>query len=119
MPPAEAGPCMNGQRRYLWTDSFAIVNFVSQAKLIDKLHAEQPIDNVEMKKQGYLAAAGKLIDCVFESLGAPRSPAFPMAFDSQRGIYKGLRIGKVLAAERTDDGMKYDGMEVYNSDRLK
>lgn len=106
MPASEAGPSPSGQRRYLWTDAFGIVNFISQAKLLRSL--DQGME-AEQQVQDYLTAASQLITAVYDCLGSPRSSKYPMAAADDGG-YKGLRIGKVLARRATDQGMQYDGM---------
>eukprot|EP01062_Namystynia_karyoxenos_P003069 TRINITY_DN11081_c0_g1_i3.p1 TRINITY_DN11081_c0_g1~~TRINITY_DN11081_c0_g1_i3.p1 ORF type:complete len:362 (+),score=97.10 TRINITY_DN11081_c0_g1_i3:81-1166(+) len=106
LPESEAGPSPCGQRRYLWTDAFAVLNFVSMAH-----RAESP-----ECREALLGAAGKLVSAVHECLGRPRSPEFPMAPDGSGG-YKGLRIGKEQARKQSDAGMSYDGMYWHYLDK--
>lgn len=116
MSSKEAGPGPGGQRRYLWTDSFGILNYCSQAMLLGRTIAEGKKEN---SRRLYLNAAKKLIDAVFTCLGAPRSSKYPMAVDDS-GNYKGLRIGKVKAREGSSDaGMTYDGMYWHYIDKVR
>ncbi|KAF4708008.1 hypothetical protein FOZ62_024627 [Perkinsus olseni] len=108
LPPDEAGPGgHNGhQRRYLWTDAFGVLNFISLSKGFPGRSSE------------FLGAAGKLIKTVHETLGTPRSIELPMLTDPDRpGYYKGLRIGKLHARASSDAGMKLDGMYWHYVDK--
>ncbi|KAF4747447.1 hypothetical protein FOZ63_028520 [Perkinsus olseni] len=108
LPPDEAGPGgHNGhQRRYLWTDAFGVLNFISLSKGFPGRSSE------------FLGAAGKLIKTVHETLGTPRSIELPMLTDPDRpGYYKGLRIGKLHARASSDAGMKFDGMYWHYVDK--
>lgn len=75
----------------------------------------------EAAEKNYIRSARKLIDCVLNGLGTPRSEWHPMAVRrvSAIGGYKGLRSGKRHAASsasesgrhnNTDHGRSYDGM---------
>ena len=115
LPEQEAGPsCVpwgstgDCQRRYLWTDAFGVLNFVTMAQRYP-----------ESRRAVYLDAAKKLIDSVHATLGQPRSAAFPMA-PQQDGTpwgFKGLRIGKLHARTSSDAGMEYDGMYWHYLDK--
>ena len=107
LPVNEAGLCMNGQRRYLWTDAFGICNYLSQYLLVSNLSDHFTPDQIQSKQQLYLDFAKQLIQCIMESLGQPRSAEYPMRRKGDRFI--GLRIGKSFASHSSDMGMKYDG----------
>ncbi|CEM34200.1 unnamed protein product [Vitrella brassicaformis CCMP3155] len=111
MPKTEAGPTSQGsQRRYLWTDAFAVCNYVSLAH-----RAGQEGDG--QLRAMYLTMAARLIDTVHASLGTPRSEEYPMIpseHNSPSG-FKGLRIGKV--DPNTDPGMRADGMYWHYVDK--
>ncbi|KAI9027072.1 hypothetical protein DFJ74DRAFT_662943 [Hyaloraphidium curvatum] len=115
MPASEAGPSPSGQRRYLWTDAFAVATFGSQAMLSQQLakDAGEP----DTMSDRYLGAAARLIDAVHACLGNPRSAEFPMRHDPATGGYMGLRIGKEMARKGTDYGMEYDGMYWHYIDK--
>ncbi len=135
LPAKEAGPSPSGQRRYLWTDSFGILNFISQAKLVRQIEVDNMIDDVsveskdssEIEAEQYLHAAKELIISVFNCLGNPRSEEYPMAPGSDNSNhhdhtvinYKGLRIGKVNARQGDIDiGSAYDGMYWHYLDKF-
>ena len=113
LPAQEAGPsCVQWgnagecQRRYLWTDAFGVLNFVT----LSKRHPE--------KKRIYLAAANELITSVHASLGQPRAAHLPMTSGVNTPFgFKGLRIGKVAAKKNSDPGMTYDGMYWHYLDK--
>jgi hypothetical protein len=90
------------QRRYLWTDAFGVINYVSLAVAYREKGDEQ-------KSQEHLQSASRLIDSVMATLGTEVSPNFPMAADED-GRAKGLRIGKLQSRQSSDAGMAYDGM---------
>lgn len=104
LPKTEAGetavPWENQtQRRYLWTDSFAVVNMVTLYH--------------RTEDKAWLAKAEKLVEAVESSLGQARGNGAltEMVDVDQKRLfrkYKGLRIGKVDPTE--DDGMGGDGM---------
>lgn len=91
------------QRRYLWTDAFGVLNFLSLSKSDSKRSVK------------FLEAAKLLIDSVHRTLGVPRDKAFPMRFKD--GRFLGLRIGKVLARSTSDPGMEFDGMYWHYLDK--
>lgn len=123
MPAAEAGPSMvpygdtgETQRRYLWTDAWGVLNFVTLA--------------LRLHENNYLHAGARLIDAVHATLGQPRSPDLPMlrAEDAAKSLggqvpptthdYVGLRIGKERAQRGfSDAGMSYDGMYAHYIDK--
>jgi hypothetical protein len=109
MPADEAGLCAGGkQRRYLWTDAFGVLAYLSLA--------EQTSET-----QKYNQAANKLIDEVHECLGKPRSnkKADQMTPDTTLSPtgYVGLRIGKTESRQVTDYGMRYDGQYWHYVDK--
>lgn len=88
----EAGPCIiNGQRRYLWTDAFAVMAYQTLAEYYTGIEDLQTADL-------YSRAVERLIAVVHESLGKPRSSKKSDKMKeceiSPTG-YVGLRIGKV------------------------
>ena len=113
-PADEAGLCADGrQRRYLWTDAFGVLSYISLAKRYEK-------DGKPDDAQKYTKAANTLIDVVHECLGKPRSPssvdAMQPSSSSPTG-YVGLRIGKVDTRKVTDYGMRYDGQYWHYVDK--
>lgn len=114
MPADEAGLCADGkQRRYLWTDAFGVLAFVSIADLHEK---EGNADEANKYRQ----AADTLIRTVHQCLGSPRSDkpvdAMTASEDSPTG-YVGLRIGKTSSRKVTDYGMQYDGQYWHYVDK--
>lgn len=118
MPVGEAGLCADQrQRRYLWTDAFGVLAYVS---LIDVFRTRGNEDEV----QKYEWAAHRLVDVVHECLGKPRStrqvdamkPDNTTGFSSPTGLV-GLRIGKVDTKLVTDYGMRYDGQYWHYIDK--
>jgi len=113
MPLGEAGLCANGkQRRYLWTDAFGVLAYLS---LADKCN---DADTANQCRQ----AAHTLIDVVHQCLGTPRSdrPADAMQVDTSTYSptgFVGLRIGKVDSMPVTDYGMRYDGQYWHYLDK--
>ena len=108
LPEEEAGPCDNGQRRYLWTDAFAVLNLVSLAEAC-------PSETTK-----FLGLANQLVDTVHDSLGKPRSALSQHAMQpdaSSPSGYVGLRIGKVHSRVVTDAGMSYDGQYWHYIDK--
>ncbi|KAF4666116.1 hypothetical protein FOL47_004275, partial [Perkinsus chesapeaki] len=108
LPANEAGPGgVDGrQRRYLWTDAFGVLNFVTLSKCFPDRSDE------------FLGAARKLVRTVHQTLGTPRSPEFPMLPDPHHpSTFIGLRIGKLHACARSDPGMTYDGMYWHYIDK--
>ena len=95
------------QRRYLWTDAWGILNFCSQALVVER----------EDEKQMYLSSAKKLLDAVLLTLGTSSSESFPMRrIDESRNA--GLRIGKVKSRTPSDYGMQFDGMYFHYFDKI-
>jgi hypothetical protein len=68
-PPAEAGPSPSGQRRYLWTDAFGVLNFITLSQRTKDIN----------KKEKMLICAEKLCQATERCLGNPRSEEYPMA----------------------------------------
>ena len=67
MRPYEAGPCKDKeQRRYLWTDAFAVMAYQS---LAEYYIAQSNIEEAKI----YQTAVDKLINVVHDCLGKPRS----------------------------------------------
>ena len=87
----EAGPCKNGQRRYLFTDAFAVLAYQTLAEWYTTKEDVQ-------RANVYHRAVERLIAAVHDSLGKPRNrgPASKMqeCAISPTG-YVGLRTGKV------------------------
>ena len=114
MPSEEAGLCYDGyQRRYLWTDAFGVMAYISLA--------EQAKENGNTEQQQkYQQAADKLITVVHDCLGKPRSNKENDQMEpdttSPTG-YVGLRIGKVSSRKVTDYGMRYDGQYWHYIDK--
>jgi hypothetical protein len=114
MPSDEAGLCCDGyQRRYLWTDAFGVMAYISLA--------EQAKENGNTRqKQKYQQAADKLITVVQDCLGKPRSnnenDQMQPDVTSPTG-YVGLRIGKASSRKVTDYGMQYDGQYWHYVDK--
>ena len=114
MAAEEAGACADGnQRRYLWTDAFGVLAYVSIADFY-----ENEGNHTEAEK--YRQAANTLVDVVHKCLGTPRSrdksDAMIPDASSPTG-FVGLRIGKVSSREETDPGMIYDGMYFHYIDK--
>ena len=114
MPKGEAGLCADGhQRRYLWTDAFAVLAFCSIA---DRYEMEGNREAASL----YRVASNKLINVVHECLGVPRSGKAEDAMqkDPQSPTgYVGLRIGKVDSRRVTDAGMEFDGQYWHYVDK--
>jgi hypothetical protein len=114
MPADEAGMCADTvQRRYLWTDAFAVLAYVSIAELYESQQDYQTA-------QPYRRAIDKLISTVHDNLGKPRSNrpehAMKPSSDSPTG-FVGLRIGKEISRPVTDYGMRYDGQYWHYIDK--
>jgi len=114
MPEEEAGLCADGhQRRYLWTDAFGVLAFVSIADRYEK-------DGNTSEADKYRRAADTLVRTVHCCLGAPRSSksvdAMTVSETSPTG-HVGLRIGKVSSKKVTDYGMQYDGQYWHYIDK--
>ena len=67
-PATEAGLGMGNQRRYLWTDAFGVLNFITMSE-----NTTDP-----QKKEQLLSCAEKLKEATEMCLGNPRSGDFPM-----------------------------------------
>lgn len=100
--PGNAG----GHRgRYLWTDAFGVINFVTLSREKD---SEGP---------GYLHLARQLASTVHEVLGREREPAgsparLPGATD-EAPLRGGLRIGKLEAGGPDGDGMYHHYLTLW------
>jgi len=124
LPRTEAG-----RGRYLWTDAFAVLNFVSAAERRAEMGDAGGRDDA-------LAAALALVRAVHETLGQPSSRQVPMSLSSRAPFalpgasssssssttttttrHVGLRIGKTLAAASSDPGMALDGMYFHYHDK--
>jgi hypothetical protein len=114
MPEDEAGLCADGkQRRYLWTDAFEVLSFISIAECFQKERNKQ-------EAEVYQQAAEKLIATVHRCLGAPRSskPEHAMQTDPNSPTgHVGFRIGKTSSQKITDYGMRYDGQYWHYVDK--
>ena len=118
LSPREAGSsCIENQHRYLWTDSFGVLNYLSQYMLVQSnKETFEDIDGSE-----YLLKAKSLIDMIYRTLGAPANDEYPMKkiHDDHDLQYAGLRIGKVNRRKgMTDVGMQYDGMYSHYIDKF-
>eukprot|EP00667_Euglena_gracilis_P015201 EG_transcript_15805 len=105
----EGGP---RQRRYLWVDAWGVLDFVAVARSAP----------TEQERGAALAAARRLIDLVHDVLGRPSG--FPMAERAGPCLeaatlspYRGLRIGKVEQKQKSDSGMRFDGMYWHYLDK--
>eukprot|EP00804_Cyclotella_cryptica_P005699 CCRYP_000063-RA/>CCRYP_000063-RA protein AED:0.08 eAED:0.08 QI:97/1/1/1/1/1/2/530/425 len=117
----EAGPCFatayssphQEQRRYLWTDAFAVCAYHA----IANIYAENDMPD---QSNFYRNAVEKLILTVHSCLGRPRSEreedAMTPCHVSPTG-YVGLRIGKVESRSDTDYGMTFDGQYFHYIDK--
>lgn len=114
MPKDEAGLCADGhQRRYLWTDAFGVLNYISISQLYESRGDPQ-------QAAKYKRAADTLVSVVHECLGSPRSKKLEDAMtkdDSSPTGHVGLRIGKVHSRKVTDYGMSYDGQYWHYVDK--
>jgi len=129
--PLPRGEAAEGGR-YLWTDAFGVLNFVTAAARCGEAGDARGRDAA-------LGAALGLVAAVHGTLGQPRprgssaggglprDGAFPMAPSSRppfalggqsvRRRYKGLRIGKPRAAAESDPGMELDGQYWHYHDK--
>jgi len=117
MPSDEAGLCCDGrQRRYLWTDAFGVLAYVSLADRFDN-----GSNNNKEEARKYREAAERLVEVVHECLGKPRSnnPVDEMQPDTALSPtgFVGLRIGKVRSRKVTDYGMSLDGQYWHYVDK--
>ncbi|EZF69683.1 hypothetical protein H105_07913 [Trichophyton soudanense CBS 452.61] len=94
-PPAPGGH----RGRYLWTDAFGVVNFLTLYKMHSELNAENGYP------ERYLTFAERLVETVHDVLGRTRdgTSRLPGATDSEP-LAGGLRIGKVHEAGSDGDG---------------
>jgi hypothetical protein len=98
-PPQDPGA--GGHRgRYLWTDAFGVVNFIT-------LHREACSSK-------YLTLAGRLVDTVHDVLGRTRdgSARLPGATDEEP-LKGGLRIGKMSASGSDGDGQYHHYLTLW------
>lgn len=114
MPVEEAGLCSDGkQRRYLWTDAYGVLSYVSIAQ---RYEAEGNPTEAEKYKR----AADTLVNVVHQCLGSPRSnkPEDRMTKDDASPTgHVGLRIGKLYSRKVTDYGMTFDGQYWHYVDK--
>ena len=129
LPPGEAAEAPGGQRRYLWTDAFAVLNLVTDA-------ARCGDEGDEGGRAAALDAALALVETTTRTLGSPRAPDLPMApseyppftldpvvpqtphrANGRKPRWRGLRIGKRLAAKSSDPGMALDGQYFHYVDK--
>lgn len=103
------------QRRYLWTDAFGVVNYVSQAM----------ISSSPAEKDSNIFSAKSLLDATLLCLGNPRSESkelqSSMRKDTESSVtpHIGLRIGKVEhSIAGSDAGMRFDGMYFHYFDKI-
>jgi hypothetical protein len=121
LPTRDSGKCANGDRRYLWTDAFAVIAYTSFADALERAEAMDSSE-FECAPERYRRAANLLIDAVHAGLGAPRSASAPDAMRAdESGIsptgFVGLRIGKLHSAAQTDAGMALDGQYWHYIDK--
>jgi len=130
LPAGEAAIAPGGQSRYLWTDAFGVLNFVTEAARCAEAGDEEG-------REDALSAAEALVEAVCAVLGRPRSSDLPMARSPREPLrgarnegadgsgearpaerYRGLRIGKRLASAASDPGMALDGMYFHYVDKF-
>ncbi|KAI1410524.1 hypothetical protein F5Y13DRAFT_192097 [Hypoxylon sp. FL1857] len=102
-PPTNPGA--GGHRgRYLWTDAFGVINFITLAREKDETHSQQL----------YLELAKKLADTVHSVLGRTRdgSSRLPGATDEEP-LKGGLRIGKLDADGPDGDGQYHHYLTLW------
>eukprot|EP01083_Nonionella_stella_P198392 728414_1 len=85
----KAGPCKDGQRRYLWTDAFTVMAYQT---LVEHYMSKEDMNMANLCRR----AVDDLIDVVHESLGKPRSNRKSDAMECEVSPtgFVGLRIGK-------------------------
>jgi hypothetical protein len=107
------GESSQSMRRYLWTDAFGVLNYVSLAIAYLELGEQE-------NYRRSLKSADTLINSVFAVLGTPSSSKCPMVASlSPNGGYKGLRIGKLKSrGGNSDAGMEFDGMYFHYIDKF-
>lgn len=104
--PGDAG----GHRgRYLWTDAFGVINFITLSREKKKGQGAAAEEG-----PGYLHLARRLADTVHEVLGRERgsSARLPGATD-EAPLRGGLRIGKLEAAGPDGDGMYHHYLTLW------
>ncbi|KAI1378171.1 hypothetical protein F4677DRAFT_443386 [Hypoxylon crocopeplum] len=102
-PPANPGA--GGHRgRYLWTDAFGVVNFITLSRERGSAHSQQL----------YLELAKRLADTVHSILGRTRDGAsrLPGATDEEP-LKGGLRIGKLDAEGPDGDGQYHHYLTLW------
>ncbi|KAL7626355.1 hypothetical protein AAE478_003127 [Parahypoxylon ruwenzoriense] len=102
-PPSNPGA--GGHRgRYLWTDAFGVVNFITLSREKSGAHAEQL----------YLGLARRLADTVHSVLGRTRdgTARLPGATDEEP-LKGGLRIGKIDADGPDGDGQYHHYLTLW------
>ncbi|KAL2270435.1 hypothetical protein VTJ83DRAFT_2619 [Remersonia thermophila] len=100
-------PGAGGHRgRYLWTDAFGVVNFVTLSR--------QASPSLPSSSDVYLALAKRLVHAVHDTLGRTRDGAsrLPRATD-QEPLKGGLRIGKPAAAGPDADGQYHHYLTLW------
>ncbi|KAK5663925.1 hypothetical protein OQA88_136 [Cercophora sp. LCS_1] len=98
-PPEQPGAA--GHRgRYLWTDAFGVLNFITLAK-----ESSSPL---------YLSLAGRLVQTVHSVLGSTRdgTTRLPLATDEEP-LKGGLRIGKMKAHGSDCDGQYHHYLTLW------
>ena len=134
VPYGREGKC---QRRYLWTDAWGVLSFVSLA-----MRCDLSVDGEENRRERLLEAGEKLVESVHATLGQPRGEDYPMRRagwmeggreedeeedeeEEEEEVktphgYIGLRIGKerALPGGRSDAGMSYDGIYFHYVDKV-
>ena len=130
LPAGEAAEAPGGQRRYLWTDAFAVLNLVTDAARCAATRATRAAARPRSE------AALALVETTTRTLGSPRAPDLPMApseyplftldpvvpqtphrANGRKPRWRGLRIGKRLAAKSSDPGMALDGQYFHYVDK--
>ncbi|KAI1465256.1 uncharacterized protein F4812DRAFT_452617 [Daldinia caldariorum] len=102
-PPANPGA--GGHRgRYLWTDAFGVINFITLSREKDGTHS----------RDLYLELARQLVDTVHSVLGRTRDGAsrLPGATDEEP-LKGGLRIGKLDAGGPDGDGQYHHYLTLW------
>jgi len=98
--PPESPGAGGHKGRYLWTDAFGVINFVTLFK--------------ETSSPVYLTLARRLVDTVHSILGRTRdgSSRLPLATDAEP-LKGGLRIGKVQASGSDGDGQYHHYLTLW------
>ncbi|UKZ46011.1 hypothetical protein TrVGV298_000208 [Trichoderma virens] len=99
IPPDNPGA--GGHRgRYLWTDAFGVVNFITLFK--------------ETAKPKYLTLAKRLVETVHDTLGRTRDGAKRLdGATDEEPLVGGLRIGKLDAAGSDGDGQYHHYLTLW------